>query len=83
MLPGETYEEWSPCFDAIRDNWDERELLDRDLPIDQWPPDLRAELEVSRESIFDPTTWGDDSPYLQATVQQLFSEEVVRAVRII
>jgi hypothetical protein len=41
LLPGETYEQWSPRVDAIRDAWDEREEPYRDLPIEPGPASPR------------------------------------------
>ena len=47
LLPGETFEEWCPRFDAVRDEWEARADPYRDLPIAVWPSFLRAELEAS------------------------------------
>ena len=81
LLPGETFEEWSPRFDSAYDEWGLRADSYRDLPIEAWPPNLRAELEASWESIFDLSK-REEPLYIQATVHALHASEVVRAVRI-
>ena len=81
LLPGETFEEWSPRFDALYDEWCARVHTYRDLPIAAWPPFLRAELEASWESIFDLSN-REEPLYVQATIHALHPDEVVRAVRI-
>lgn len=81
LLLGETYEQWLPRFDSIRDGWDQRERVYRDLSIDQWPAALRAELESSWDSIFD-LGHRTESFYVQATVHELRAHEVSRVVRI-
>ena len=81
LLPGETFEEWSPRFNALYDEWCVRAGAHHDLPIAAWPPFLRAELEASWESIFDLNN-REEPLYVQATVHALRASEVVRAVRI-
>ena len=52
-----------------------------DLPIGQWPADLRREIEESWEGIFELHTWSDSAP-VQATLHEICTEDVVRAVRV-
>lgn len=54
----------------------------RRAPIEQWPREIRAEIERSWESIFDRNNVSKSS-YWQATVHELRAEDVVDAVRIV
>lgn len=80
-LPGESDVEWERRFDVEWDAWHERTRPYEGMPIDQWPTDLRAEIETSWETIFDLDAVSVDRP-LQAALHTLTVEDVVRAVRI-
>ena len=80
-LPGESDEAWEARWSPIDEDFDERAKPYRKEPIAAWPEALRAEIESSWEAIFDPATWRTP-PVLQATMRELRTEDVVRAVRI-
>jgi hypothetical protein len=80
-LLGETDEEWEARWNPLDDDFTARAEPYRALPINEWPDDLRAEIESSWEAIFDSRTWRTP-PVLQATMRELRAEDVVRAVRI-
>jgi len=81
QLPGESDEAWETRWRPIDDEFDARAKPYRKEPIAAWPGALRAEIESSWESIFDPATWRTP-PVLQATMRELRAEDIVCAVRI-
>lgn len=80
-LLGESNEEWEARWSPLDEDFDERAKPYRGEPITAWPEALRAEIESSWEAIFDPTTWRTP-PVLQATMRELRTDDIVRAVQI-
>jgi len=52
-----------------------------DHPLSSWPADLRQEAEDSWHGIFDQGTWGERGT-VQATLHEIYVQDVVRALRI-
>ena len=81
-LPGESAEEADARIEALHDDFFARVEAAGVEPQDlsDWPADLRAELEATWDSIFDPANYGRAASW-QATVHELRAEDVVEAVR--
>lgn len=80
-IVGEKEDTWERRADEAFEDFEGRAAPFVDLPLAQWPKELRDEIEGSWESIFDPATWEAKRP-LQATMRELRAADVVRAVRI-
>lgn len=83
-LPARTDEgadAWQARWERIEADFGTRSAPYEDRPFSDWPVALRAELEASWETIFDPATWSR-APTLQAVMRELHVEDVIRAVRI-
>jgi len=80
-FPGEAAAAWEARADALDNEFECEAEPHRDLPLAEWPTNLRSRLETSWEAIFDPATWNAKS-WIQATMRELHPEDVVRAVRI-
>jgi len=79
--PGESEDEWELRWTALDDDFGARAKPYDAAPITEWPDELRVEIESSWEAIFDPATWRPKLN-LQATISELRTADVVRAVRI-
>lgn len=80
-LPGESDADWESRWTVLDDDFRARTAPYGSLPMNDWPEYLRAEIEASWDAIFVPTTWRA-KPVLQATMREVRSADVVRAVRI-
>jgi hypothetical protein len=80
-LPDESPEDWEARWTAVDDDFRARAKSYERAPLAEWPGALRADLESSWEAIFDPGTWSAKRT-LQATMREICSADVVRAVRI-
>jgi hypothetical protein len=81
-ISGETTHAWDARADAIMDKFWIRVDPYLRLPIEDWPVDLRAKVESSWGTIFDPDAW-PRSGSRQATMRELRAADVVRAVRVV
>lgn len=79
-LRGESDDDWWKRAEPLLDDFSDRSKAYRGSPLSEWPQELRNELEQSWESIFDPRRWGSFA--VQATMREIRSSDVVRAVRI-
>ena len=80
-VPGETHRDWSRRSDEMHSAWRKRHGPYSHLPLNQWPPEVRADLEASWVSIFDLSGRRVGMP-IQATTREIRASEVTRAVRI-
>ncbi|MFC0674584.1 DUF3841 domain-containing protein [Brachybacterium hainanense] len=80
--PGMSDAAWEARWERLGADFEERADEFRSEPLERWPRALRTELESSWEAIFDPSTW-QAGRALQATVRELRSADVTRAVRIL
>lgn len=84
--PGEDVDVWFARADRIEEDFEAR-LRAAGLQsggmrdVTGWPPDLRAEIERSWESILDPSQW-DATSAVQAVVHEIASADVVRVTRL-
>ncbi|WP_165831827.1 DUF3841 domain-containing protein [Brachybacterium endophyticum] len=81
LRPGESEASWDERWEATDAEFTARSRPYTDLPMRQWPADLREQIELSWEAIFDPSTWAPGR-MLQATARELRAEDIVGAVRI-
>ncbi|WP_307297502.1 DUF3841 domain-containing protein [Microbacterium natoriense] len=84
ILPDESDAEYDARYTALTDAFLVRREAGghRNVPVSQWPADLRRDTELSWECIFDREIF-DRKAYWQATVHELRADDVVDAVQIL
>jgi hypothetical protein len=83
-LPDETAEDYSRRAEPLWDDFDRR-LREAGVGAgweDDWPPELRREVEASWSLIFEPSSWHPRIA-VQATLREVVASDVVEAVRVI